>query len=98
MAAPQQAASAQQEPLGLPVERRPGHGAQVSFAERPSRSGPICPRCNVREKSVELIFQARTLRRPKPGSLATRGKRLCEQCALEVFEAAEALMDGRESA
>ena len=42
---------------------------------------------------AELIIQARSLRRPKPGAFGTRARRLCESCAKELFEKMENLLD-----
>lgn len=67
--------------------------AARSFGDRKARHDPVCPRCNLRPKSVELIVQARSTKRPKPGALASRAKRLCEPCALQLFEAIERIID-----
>ena len=65
----------------------------MTWAKRSKPHGPICPRCNQEEKIAELIIQARTLRRPKPGAFGTRARRLCESCAKELFEKMENLLD-----
>ena len=64
------------------------------FATRERRTTPTCPRCNERAKEIEVVIQGRYARRPNPGSVATRSRRLCEPCALDVFTQMEAILDG----
>lgn len=66
----------------------------MTWAKRPQSQGPICPRCNQEEKMAELIIQARSTKRPKPGAFGTRSRRFCESCARELFEKMENLLDG----
>jgi NMD protein affecting ribosome stability and mRNA decay len=79
--------------LEVDVSDATSHRA-ATFALRAPRKTTLCPRCNRREKSVEVIIQARKAQRPKPGALATRARRLCEPCALVVFEDMEKVLDG----
>ena len=68
----------------------------MTWAQRPKSRGPICPRCNQNEKMAEVIIQARSTKRPKPGAFATRARRMCESCAREVFGLMEDVLDSNE--
>lgn len=76
------------------MRRGSGGYVHTSFADRKPRQNPICPVCNERPKTVEIVLQARGTSRPNPGSLSTRARRLCETCALAFYERMEAILDG----
>lgn len=63
-----------------------------AFAEKrgvPRKTDKHC-RCGA-PKTAEVVLQARPVSRK--GSLATRARRMCEPCALRVFEAMEKALD-----
>lgn len=67
-----------------------------SWARRATKGGPLCPRCGQHEKGAELIIQARGLHRDQ-GKLVyfgTRARRLCLDCAHELFAYLEDVLDG----
>ena len=93
---------------GLVEKVRPGVYRAVVVRERRASSGwpesarrrpvGICPRCGERTVKVELIAQARSTKRPKPGLFASRARRVCEPCGQVLFAAMLAAMELGEDA